>query len=761
MGAAPVLVLLLLVAAAALPRRASAATDAGDVSAINGLYVALGSPKLPGWSASGGDPCGESWQGVTCTGSSITSIIFNAANLGGQLGSLGNFTSITEINLSNNNIGGSIPEDLPVTLQNIFLSDNQLTGSIPVSLSKLHSLTAIFSFTRSLNDNHLDGKLPDTFDSLTELVNLDISSNNFSGPLPPSLGSLTSLTTLHMQDNQLSGTLDVLQDLSLKDLNVENNMFSGPVPPKLLNIPNFKNDGNPFNTSIAPSTSPSSPTGSPTQTPSSSSSPSGSPSPSNAASNSSSGSTARNSNSTSSKKKKPSTLRTVGYVLLAIVLFIVLALLVVFCLSKYQERQTRRDYSMAQLGRHQRAEEPKSKQASVQSRHDAKKGLSEVPERKKPREINLAVPVAIEKPPEKRKEHVINLERTESEIFAAAPPPPPRLPSPPPAEKVTVNPIVRPVKRVNTPPRTGPSTSATSFSVASLQQYTNSFQEQNLIRESRLGKVYLAELPEGKLLEVMKIDNANGRIPVDDFLELVACISDIRHPNILELVGYCAEYEQRLLVYNHFSRKTLLDVLHEGEDIDNPLSWNARLQIALHAAKALEYLHDTCEPPLVHQNFDPANVLLDNRCSVRVAECGLAELMASGSVTQLSGRMRALLNYEAPEIHDSEPFTQRSDVYSFGVVMLELLTGRKPYDSSRPRAEQHLVRWADSQLHDMKSLSEMVDPSIRGECSVILLSCFADIISRCIQPGPEFRPAMSQIVQDLARIVGASSEVSE
>ncbi|CAO2044742.1 unnamed protein product, partial [Urochloa humidicola] len=66
------------------------------------------------------------------------------------------------------------------------------------------------------NGNHLDGKLPDAFDSLTGLVNLDISSNNFSGPLPPSLGSLTSLTTLHMQDNQLTGTLNVLQDLPLK-----------------------------------------------------------------------------------------------------------------------------------------------------------------------------------------------------------------------------------------------------------------------------------------------------------------------------------------------------------------------------------------------------------------------------------------------------------------------------------------------------------------------------------------------------------------
>ncbi|KAK3156143.1 hypothetical protein QOZ80_2AG0103400 [Eleusine coracana subsp. coracana] len=712
-----VLAFLLLIAAAALVPRARAATDPSDVAAINELYAALGSPTLPGWTASGGDPCGEKWQGVTCIGTSINSIVFNAANLGGQLGGLEKFTTIAEINLSNNNIGGTIPEDLPVTLQNFFLSDNQLTGSIPTSLSKLQSLTAM-----SLNGNHLDGKLPDAFGSLTGLVNLDISSNNFSGPLPPSLGSSTSLTTLHVQDNQLSGTLDVLQDLPLKDLNVENNLFSGPVPPKLLNIPNFKNDGNPFNTSTAPSTSPSlTPTGSnastPTQTPPSSSSSSGAPPQSSVPSNSSGGATSRDSNSpSSSKKHKLSTLRTVGYVLLAIVLFVVLVLLVIFCLSKYQERESRRDYATSQLGRvHQRVEEPNIKQVPVQSTNDAKKGSAEILERKKPREINLSVPGSAEIPG--KKPHEINLS-----VPAAL-------------EK-------RPEKRKE-------------------HQYTNSFEEQNLIRESRLGKVYLAELPEGKLLEVMKIDNANDRIPVDDFLELVARISDIRHPNILELVGYCAEYGQRLLVHNHFSRETLHDVLHEGEGLDDTLSWNDRLHVALYAAKALEYLHDTCEPPVVHQNFEPANVLLDDGCSVRIAECGLAELMGSGSVTQLSGRMRALLNYEAPEIHESGACSDRSDVYSFGVVMLELLTGRKPYDSSRPRAEQHLVRWAGSQLHDIESLSKMVYPSIRGECSEILLSRFADIISRCIQLESEFRPSMTEVVQDLARIVGATGEGSE
>jgi serine/threonine protein kinase len=123
--------------------------------------------------------------------------------------------------------------------------------------------------------------------------------------------------------------------------------------------------------------------------------------------------------------------------------------------------------------------------------------------------------------------------------------------------------------------------------------------------------------------------------------------------------------------------------------------------------------------------------------------------------------MHALMNYEAPEFQDSGDISERGDVYSFGVVMLELLTGRKPYDSLRPRHEQHLVRWASSQLHDIESLSKMVDPSIRGQCSEKALSRFADIISRCIQRQPEFRPPMSEIVQDLARLVNATGEESE
>ncbi|KAK6914613.1 Serine-threonine/tyrosine-protein kinase, catalytic domain [Dillenia turbinata] len=109
--------------------------------------------------------------------------------------------------------------------------------------------------------------------------------------------------------------------------------------------------------------------------------------------------------------------------------------------------------------------------------------------------------------------------------------------------------------------------------------------------------------------------------------------------------------------------------------------------------------------------------------------------------------------YGAPEVDMSGQYSLKSDVYSFGVVMLELLTGRKPYDSSRQRSEQSLVRWATPQLHDIDALSKMVDPSLKGLYPVKSLSRFADVVALCIQLEPEFRPPMSEVVQALVRLV--------
>ncbi|TVU01638.1 hypothetical protein EJB05_52911, partial [Eragrostis curvula] len=293
-----------------------------DVFAINGLYMALGSPMLPNWITNGVDPCNESWQGVECVNSHITSITLSFANLGGQLSNtLANFTSLITLDLSNTNIGGTIPDGLPVTMQKLFLSGNQLSGSIPSTLSTLTQLTTV-----SLDNNHLVGEIPDVFAALTGVANLDFSSNNLTGPLPPSMGNLTALTSLHIQNNQISGILDVLQDLPLQDLNIENNLFSGPVPAKLLNLSNFKMDGNPFNTSIAIA---------PSAQPLAASAPLAPPStghvPSKEPAHSSNG-TGGSNPAPPSGTNKVFIVKLVGYILIGVVSAVVVVLLAMYCL---------------------------------------------------------------------------------------------------------------------------------------------------------------------------------------------------------------------------------------------------------------------------------------------------------------------------------------------------------------------------------------------------------------------------------------------
>ncbi|CAN0896874.1 Protein STRUBBELIG-RECEPTOR FAMILY 3 [Linum grandiflorum] len=753
---------------------AQAATNNNDVAAINSLYASLGSPVLPGWVASAGDPCGEAWQGVQCNASEIQSIDLNGANLGGALGTtLGSFTSIKSIDLSNNQIGGTIPSTLPPTLE-----------------------------TLSLNKNSLSGEIPDAFQSLTGLINLDLSGNNLSGMLPPSFSNLVQLTTLHLQDNTLSGTLDVLQDLPLQDLNIENNLFSGSIPDKMLSIPTFNKDGNSFNATIAPLPSPSSPTtlpgtplppGTPPPPPTTSSTTSSSPPSGKTPGKQAKGPSSPEQSSSGKKSVK----KVVWISIAGAAVFIILVLVCLMLMPKCcRRREEGGGYSKRhQVGEYQGNREhhprddnnnslllptsqPQVKQKASNREHhprddnnnslllptsqpQVKQKASTLPAKKdqpapqKPPERKLpAVAVAAAVP--KKNDYAIDLSRLDSMDIMHMPPPPPPPPPPPapPVEKVIVNPLVSSESIAAKPSTKARNvvTSARTFTIASLQQYTNSFSQENLIGGGMLGTVYRAERPNGKLLAVKKLDRRASTQHDDEFLDMVNNIDRIRHANVVELMGYCAEHDQRLLIYEYCSNGTLQDMLHTDDELKDNLSWNARIRMALGAARALEYLHEVCQPPVIHRNFKSANILLDDDLDVRVSDCGLAPLISSGSVRQLSGQLLTAYGYGAPEF-ESGIYTTQSDVYSFGVVMLELLTGRKSYDRARNRGEQFLVRWAIPQLHDIDAISRMVDPSLQGQYIAKSLSNFADIISRCVQSEPEFRPQMSEVVQDLTNMI--------
>ncbi|KAK8989311.1 hypothetical protein V6N11_063743 [Hibiscus sabdariffa] len=707
-------------------------TDPRDVSAINSLYAYLGSPPLLGWIPVGGDPCEEGWQGVSCVFSNITEIRLSGLNLGGVLDEgIGGFESIIVMDLSHNQIGGNIPSNIPLTIRNLFLSGNQFNGSIPATLSALTQLTELF-----LDDNHLSDEIPDSFQELKSLVDLDLSGNNLTGQLPSSFGNLSSLTML----------------------NVENNILSGPIPPKLLNIPNFKNDGNPFNTTILPSPPAALPpfiAGAPYPLEGPRRRPAGRPS-------SSLEFPQRATEREFWTNKRVIMIAAGGLIALVLGVFL---LLVWRCFKgKKNSNKHGADAFRSHSKKLNRTQKSSSQPTYRTEKVDKVTVMKPVDESglesgytgMNPKLQDEQLLDATTRPASSRtkKKHEINKGGVDVKSMSIWPPlPPPLCPS---VEEGSVSLIMPAEKNESGRFSTGrdsTSLNVSAFSIASLQQYTNSFSEENFIGEGMLGGVYRAELPDGKLLAIKKLDTRASRWKSDaEFLELVSTISKLRHPNIVELVGYCNEYGQRLLVYQYCKNGTLSDALHVDDGMHKKLSWNARVRIALGVARAIQYLHEVCQPPIMHKNIKSVNILLEDKLAVRVSECGLAPLLSSGSTSEFSGSLFVSYGYAAPEV-EFGTYTCQSDIYSLGVVMLELLTGRESFDRTRPLGEQFLVRWAIPQLHDIDALARMVDITLNGAYPMKSLSRFADIISRCVQWEPGFRPPISEIVQDLLHML--------
>ncbi|KAF3323483.1 Protein STRUBBELIG-RECEPTOR FAMILY 6 [Carex littledalei] len=662
------------------PIHVHANTNTKDVSSLNVLYTYLNSPtQLTGWTANGGDPCGQSWLGITCSGSSVTAIKLSGKGLNGNLGyNMADMTSLVELDLSNNNLGSGgnqIPYGLPPNLTRINLAQNQFTGGIPYSFSQMTALSYI-----NLGHNQFSNSLNDIFFNLSNLTFLDLSFNTFTGNLPNSFSSLIDLATLHLQNNQFSGTIDVLANLPLKDLNIENNHFTGWIPAQLQKI-NPVVGGNSFTSGPAP---PPPPYTAPPPPP-----PGGrKPTPSI---------------NTPVKKSGLNGGAVAGIVLSFLALGAVIAGVIIIFIRR----------KLSKISKNQGTDEPLTRLASNEYGGSELKSFKiEAPK------SSLSTSVSL-KPPVK-----IDLYKSFDE------------------KDLTMKPILKKISFS--------SIRATVYSVADLQVATDMFSPDNLLGEGSFGRSFKAQFDGGKLLAVKKISrSALPNQSSDDFAELVSNISLLHHANLTELTGYCNEHGQRLLVYEFCKNGSLHDFIYYPEEHGKSLSWNNRVKIALGSARALEYLHETCSPSVLHKNFKSSNILLDGDLNPHLSDSGFADLIANPD----SQAAEASSGYNAPEVVMSGQYNLKSDVFSFGVVMLELLTGRKPFDSSRPRSEQSLVRWATPQLHDIDALDHMVDPGLKGLYPAKSLSRFADVIALCVQSEPEFRPPMSEVVQALVILV--------
>ncbi|XP_057544931.1 probable serine/threonine-protein kinase PBL23 [Amaranthus tricolor] len=291
--------------------------------------------------------------------------------------------------------------------------------------------------------------------------------------------------------------------------------------------------------------------------------------------------------------------------------------------------------------------------------------------------------------------------------------------------------------------------SAQIFTFRQMAMATNNFCIENLVGEGGFGRVYKGYI-EGidKMVAVKQLDR-NGMQGNREFLSEVFMLSLVDHPNLVDLIGYCADGDQRILVYEYMAGGSLEDHLLDLPPEAKPLDWFTRMKIARGAAKGLEYLHETSKPPVIYRDFKASNILLNEEFNPKLSDFGLARIGPTGEKDHVSTRVMGTYGYCAPEYAMTGQLTTKSDVYSFGVVFLELISGRRAIDTTKPTSEQNLVSWAKPLFKDRKMFKTMADPLLEEKYPVKGLYQALAVAAICLQEEASTRPLISDVVTAL------------
>ncbi|WOG88074.1 hypothetical protein DCAR_0207307 [Daucus carota subsp. sativus] len=291
---------------------------------------------------------------------------------------------------------------------------------------------------------------------------------------------------------------------------------------------------------------------------------------------------------------------------------------------------------------------------------------------------------------------------------------------------------------------------AHTFTFRELAAATRNFRPDCLIGEGGFGRVYKGRLESTNQIVAIKQLDRNGLQGNREFLVEVLMLSLLHHSNLVNLIGYCADGDQRLLVYEYMTLGSLEDHLHDLPPDRRQLDWSTRMKIAAGAAKGLEYLHDKASPPVIYRDLKCSNILLDEEYNPKLSDFGLAKLGPVGDKTHVSTRVMGTYGYCAPEYAMTGQLTLKSDVYSFGVVLLEIITGRKAIDNSKAGGEHNLVAWARPLFKDRRKFSQMADPVLQGQYPVRGLYQALAVAAMCVQEQPTLRPLIADVVTALS-----------
>ncbi|XP_021910661.1 probable LRR receptor-like serine/threonine-protein kinase At5g45780 isoform X1 [Carica papaya] len=292
------------------------------------------------------------------------------------------------------------------------------------------------------------------------------------------------------------------------------------------------------------------------------------------------------------------------------------------------------------------------------------------------------------------------------------------------------------------------------FSFRELLAATGNFSSRNIVGQGGYGIVYKGFLPNRTTVAVKRLKDPNytGEVQFQTEVEMIGLAL---HRNLLRLYGFCLTPDERLLVYPYMPNGSVADRLRETCREKPSLDWNRRIRIATGAARGLLYLHEQCNPKIIHRDVKAANILLDESFEAVVGDFGLAKLLDRRD-SHVTTAVRGTVGHIAPEYLLTGQSSEKTDVFGFGILLLELITGQKALDAGNGQVQKGMIlEWVRT-LQEERRLEVLVDRDLKGCYDGSQLEKAVELALQCTQSHPNIRPKMSDVLKILESLVGQS-----
>ncbi|KAI9112912.1 hypothetical protein K1719_016026 [Acacia pycnantha] len=281
------------------------------------------------------------------------------------------------------------------------------------------------------------------------------------------------------------------------------------------------------------------------------------------------------------------------------------------------------------------------------------------------------------------------------------------------------------------------------FSITEIRAATNNFDELLIIGVGGFGNVYKGYIDEGQTPVAIKQLKQGSQQGLHEFRTEIEMLSQLRHSNLVSLIGYCNDGNEMIPVYEFMTRGTLQEHLYNSNN--HPISWKKRLDICLCASCGLHYLHTGAIRNIIHRDVKTTNILLDEKWVAKFSDFGLSKIGPTGiSTSHITTVVKGSIGYLDPELYKRQRLTLKSDVYSFGVVLLEVLCGRPPFLRMVEKEKASLVEWVGKCNHE-GLIHETVDPFLKESIAPESLKAYSDMALKCVEDEPNERPSMSEV----------------